>query len=94
VAGHWAAEEIAEMVSAFFKGDVDTARRTNARLLESWAFQSGDLTPNPIPAKAMLRSLGLPAGQCRLPLGPAPDGLEQRAREVLRGVHAGADRLG
>jgi 4-hydroxy-tetrahydrodipicolinate synthase len=94
VAGHWAGEEIAEMVSAFFKGDVDTARRTNARLLESWAFQSGELTPNPIPAKAMLRSLGLPAGQCRLPLGPAPDGLEQRAREVLRGVHAGADRLG
>ena len=38
------------MIAAFFKGDVDTARRTNVRLLESWSFQTGDLTPNPVPA--------------------------------------------
>ena len=31
----------------------------------------------------MLRVLGLPAGQCRLPMGAAPDWLEPRAREVL-----------
>ena len=30
----------------------------------------------------MMRVLGQPAGQCRLPMGPAPDGLEDRAREV------------
>ena len=83
VAGHWAGEEIAEMVASFFKGDVDGARRMNARLLESWRFQSGDLTPNPIPAKAMMRAMGLPSGQCRLPIGPAPEGLEARAVEVL-----------
>lgn len=83
VASHWAGDEIADMVSSFFKGDNDGARKMNARLLESWRFQSGDLTPNPIPAKAMMRVLGLPAGQCRLPLGPAPVALEERAREVL-----------
>jgi 4-hydroxy-tetrahydrodipicolinate synthase len=83
VASHWAGEEIAEMVSSFFKGDIDAARKMNARLLESWRFQGGDLTPNPIPAKAVMRVLGLPAGQCRLPIGPAPDGLEDHAREVL-----------
>jgi 4-hydroxy-tetrahydrodipicolinate synthase len=83
VASHWAGEEIAEMVTSFFKGDVDAARGINARLLESWRFQGGDLTPNPIPAKAMMRALGLPAGQCRLPVGPAPAGLEDRALEVL-----------
>jgi 4-hydroxy-tetrahydrodipicolinate synthase len=83
VAAHWAGEEIADMVTSFFKGDVDGARRMNARLLESWRFQSGDLTPNPIPTKAMMRALGLPAGQCRLPVGPAPEGLEARALEVL-----------
>ncbi len=83
VAAHWAGEEIAEMVATFFKGDVDGARRINARLIESWQFQSGDATPNPIPSKAMLRSLGLPAGECRLPIGPAPTGLEDRARDVL-----------
>jgi len=83
VAAHWAGEEIGAMVASFFKGDVDEARRINARLLESWAFQTGDLTPNPIPAKAMMRALGLPAGQCRLPMGPGPVGLEARATEVL-----------
>jgi 4-hydroxy-tetrahydrodipicolinate synthase len=94
VASHWAGEEIADMAAAYFKGDVDLARRINARLLESWVFQTGDLTPNPIPTKAMLRTLGLPAGQCRLPLGSAPDGLEDRARDVWRRVQPEAGRLG
>jgi 4-hydroxy-tetrahydrodipicolinate synthase len=58
----------------------------NARLLPSWAFQSGDEAPNPIPAKAMLRVLGRPGGQCRLPLGPAPKGLDEQARQVLAGL--------
>ena len=39
--------------------------------------------PNPIPTKAMLRVLGLPVGHCRLPMGPGPDDLEDRARAVL-----------
>src|ERR1043166_9107545 len=42
--------------------------------------------PNPIPTKAMLKVVGLPAGPCRLPMGPTPDGLEDRAREVLEPV--------
>jgi 4-hydroxy-tetrahydrodipicolinate synthase len=83
VATHWAGDVIGEMIAAFGKGDVETARHLNARLLESYAFESGDLTPNPIPTKAMMRTLGLAVGQCRLPLGPAPEGLEARAREVL-----------
>ena len=83
VAAHWAGPEIADMIAAFFKADIDRARQINGRLLESWQFQSGDQTPNPLPSKAMLRVLGLPAGQCRLPLGPAPDGLEDRARQVF-----------
>jgi len=86
VAAHWAGDLMREMVLASVKGDVDHARELNARLIPSWDFQSGDLTPNPIPAKAMLRVLGLPAGQCRLPLGPAPEGLEDRARAVLAGL--------
>jgi 4-hydroxy-tetrahydrodipicolinate synthase len=32
--------------------------------------------------KAMMRTLGLRVGECRLPLGPAPAGTEDRAREV------------
>jgi 4-hydroxy-tetrahydrodipicolinate synthase len=75
---------------------VDLARRINGRLLESYQFESSELAPNPIPTKTMLRVLGLPGGQCRLPLGPAPDGLDDRARQVLSRLHgaAGATRLG
>lgn len=88
VAAHWAAPEMASMIEAFERGDHTKAAEINATLLESYDFESSELTPNPIPAKAMLRALGQPAGQCRLPMGPAPDGLEQRALDVrgrLRG---------
>lgn len=94
VAGHWAGEQISEMVAAFFKGDFDLARRINARLIDSWTFQTGDLTPNPVPTKAMMRTLGLPAGECRLPLGAAPDGLEDRARAVWRALQGWVEHLG
>ena len=83
VATHWSGRLHGQMLGAFAKGDVDAARQLNARLLESFAFESGDLTPNPVPAKAMMRVLGLRVGQCRLPMGPAPEGLEARARLVL-----------
>ena len=83
VASHWTAALQGEMLTAFFKGDVETARRLNARLLPSFDFETGDAAPNPIPSKAMLRVLGLRVGQCRLPMGPAPAGLEDRAREIL-----------
>jgi 4-hydroxy-tetrahydrodipicolinate synthase len=83
VASHWNTRLQVEMFDAFAKGDVDTAREINARLVESWNFESSDDAPNPIPTKAILRVLGLPGGPCRLPMGPEPDGLEARAREVL-----------
>jgi 4-hydroxy-tetrahydrodipicolinate synthase len=87
VESHWAGDEVAEMISAFTKGDVDHARQVNTRLVPSHRFQSTDEAPNPLPTKAMLRTLGLPAGQCRLPLGPAPEGLEDAAREVFSHLH-------
>jgi 4-hydroxy-tetrahydrodipicolinate synthase len=87
VESHWAGPEVAEMISAYTKGDVERARELNARLVPSHRFQSSDEAPNPIPTKAMLRTLGLPAGECRLPLGSAPEGLEDRARAVLAELH-------
>jgi 4-hydroxy-tetrahydrodipicolinate synthase len=88
VATHWCAALMAEMIAAHTKGDVVHARELNARMLESFDFETGDLTPNPVPAKAMMRALGRPAGQCRLPMGPAPEGLEQRALDVHRRLFA------
>jgi 4-hydroxy-tetrahydrodipicolinate synthase len=86
VATHWCAREVAEMIEAFTKGEVERAAEINARLLESYDFETGDANPNPLPTKALLRALGLPAGECRLPMGPAPDGLEERALEVWRNL--------
>jgi 4-hydroxy-tetrahydrodipicolinate synthase len=83
VASHWVGRQLGEMLSAFEKGDVATATRINAGLIPSYDFESSLDAPNPIPTKAMLRVLGLPVGQCRLPMGPAPEGLEDRARAVL-----------
>jgi 4-hydroxy-tetrahydrodipicolinate synthase len=88
VATHWIGREMAELVAAAGKGDLATAREINNRLLESYVFETGDNAPNPIPAKAMMRTLGVPVGQCRLPMGPAPEGLENRAREVYANLHA------
>jgi 4-hydroxy-tetrahydrodipicolinate synthase len=86
VESHWAGAEVAEMIAAFTKGDVAHARLINARLIASHRFQSSDDAPNPVPAKAMLRVLGLPGGACRPPLGPEPDGLADEARAVLAGL--------
>lgn len=83
VATHWTGRLHGRMLDAFVKGDVEEARRINASMLPSFAFETGDDAPNPIPSKAMLRVLGLPVGQCRLPLGAAPEGVEDRARQVL-----------
>ncbi|MDA8039725.1 MAG: 4-hydroxy-tetrahydrodipicolinate synthase [Actinomycetota bacterium] len=83
VASHWVGPEIAEMIGAFLGGDVEGARRLNADLVDAVAFQSGDEAPNPMPAKAMMRAMGLPAGQCRLPHGPAPEWLDEAADAVL-----------
>lgn len=87
VCTHWAAREMGEMIAAYEKGDVQRAREINARLIESYDFESGDLHPNPVPTKAMLRTLGQPAGECRLPMGPTPPGLEDRARDVMKRLH-------
>jgi 4-hydroxy-tetrahydrodipicolinate synthase len=88
VCTHWAAREMGEMIAAYQKGDVDRARELNAALIESYDFESGDLNPNPVPTKAMLRALGQPAGECRFPMGPTPDGLEARALDVWNRLHA------
>jgi len=87
VATHWIGLEMSELIAAATKGDVSHAREVNDRLLESYLFETGDAAPNPIPAKAMMRTLGLAVGECRLPMGPAPAGLEDRAREVFASLH-------
>lgn len=92
VASHWNGVLQGEMLRAFAKGDVEEAQRIHARLIPSFRFETSDAAPNPLPTKAVLRVLGLPAGQARLPMGPAPDGLEDEARRILEDLGADAPR--
>ncbi|MCG9476647.1 MAG: 4-hydroxy-tetrahydrodipicolinate synthase [Actinobacteria bacterium] len=88
VATHWAAPVMAQMISAFQAGDIVRAQQLNARMIESYEFETGDLNPNPVPTKAMLRAIGQPAGPCRPPMGFGPDDLEERALAVHRRLYA------
>ncbi len=83
VCAHWTGHEMHRMVTAAREGDLETARTENARLVESFDFESTEQFPNPLPAKAACRALGLRVGQCRLPLGEAPPELEGEALRIL-----------
>jgi 4-hydroxy-tetrahydrodipicolinate synthase len=88
VATHWSGVDHQEMFAKWESGDVAGARKVNARLLESFAYETGDDTPNPIPTKVMMNHLGLNVGEARLPMGPPPAGLAQRAAEVMTNLVA------
>ena len=78
VATHWTGDDHQQMFDLWDKGDTIGARIVNSRMLDSFAFETGDDAPNPIPSKAMMRHLGIPVGQARLPMGDAPDFVERR----------------
>jgi len=86
VASHWITPETVSLMESFFSGDLDKAKQINQQLIPSYDFESGDLNPNPIPTKAMMKVLGLPGGDCRLPMGPEPEGLQEKARDILEGL--------
>ena len=86
VASHWTTPETVSLMESFFSGDLDKAKQINQQLVPSYDFESGDLNPNPIPTKAMMKVLGLPGGDCRLPMGPEPEGLQEKARDILEGL--------
>lgn len=83
VATHWTGPDHQQLFDLWESGDLAGARRVNARLIESFVFEGGDDSPNPIPTKAVMRHLGFRVGQARLPMGPAPEFVEQRVPEVL-----------
>ncbi|MGA9276769.1 4-hydroxy-tetrahydrodipicolinate synthase [Ilumatobacter sp.] len=82
VATHWCGPDHVQMFDSWNAGDATAARAHNARQFESYRFETSDEVPNPLPAKAMLRTLGHAVGQARLPMGPAPADLDNQARGV------------
>jgi 4-hydroxy-tetrahydrodipicolinate synthase len=85
---HWTSPLFAQMIAAFQGGDVARARATNARLLDSYGYVNSDASVFPMSIKAMLRTLGQEAGECRLPLPPTPAHVHEAAREVWARLQA------
>jgi 4-hydroxy-tetrahydrodipicolinate synthase len=83
VASHWAGPEVAGMARAAAHGEWETARQLNERAAASFAFESTEEYPNPMPAKAALRVLGFNVGECRLPHGPSEIELDIAAAEIV-----------
>jgi len=81
VAAHLAGARIAEMITSFGKGDTLGAAAIAAELTP--LFEVLFITSNPIPLKAALAMVGLPAGDPRLPLVPATDEQRDQVRAVL-----------
>jgi 4-hydroxy-tetrahydrodipicolinate synthase len=86
VAAHWVGPQLRRVVDAFVAGDLAAAIAGNAELLDSFDFESSDEFPNPLPAKSMLRALGLRVGQCRLPMGASAPELDIEAQKILAAV--------
>jgi 4-hydroxy-tetrahydrodipicolinate synthase len=83
VATHWAGDLFAEMIAAFGKGDLTTARQLNARLAPSFAVEVGVSWVQTTAAKAALAELGVHQGPLRLPLPPVTDEARVAVRAVL-----------
>jgi 4-hydroxy-tetrahydrodipicolinate synthase len=83
VSTHWSAGLTAEMIAAFEKGDVRTAREINARLLPSFAVETGPTWVHTTAAKAGMALLGQPAGPTRLPLAPLDDAVRAAVGRVI-----------
>lgn len=91
VATHWTGPEHQAMFAALDRGDLAAATSANQQMLASFAFETSDETPNPVPTKAILKVLGLPSGPCRPPMGPATVELAGQARLILSGLAVGAE---
>ena len=84
VAAHWCGTQMSEMIAAFEAGDNALALSIHQSLLPSFAFEATDANPNPLPTKALLREIGMPAGLCRLPnVEHDPEGLAAVARKII-----------
>jgi 4-hydroxy-tetrahydrodipicolinate synthase len=86
VASHWVGPRLRAVIDAFLAGDLATAIAGNAELLDSFDFESSADFPNPLPAKAALRALGLRVGQCRLPMGASVPELDAQAAKIVAAV--------
>jgi len=81
VASHLVGPQIRQMIELIQTGDIGAARKIHEAL--SPLYNALFITSNPIPVKAALELLGLPAGVPRLPLVPATAEERERVRRAM-----------
>jgi len=86
VASHLVGERMHEMIELIQTGDVASGRKIHEDLLP--IYKALFITSNPIPLKAALPMIGLPAGPPRLPLVPATEDERATVRRALQDVGA------
>jgi len=82
VVANVAPKEMSEMVRAFFKGNLDTARELHYRLLDLMGVMF--LETNPLPVKTALHLMGKCEETFRLPLCPMGEGTRTRLEATMR----------
>ncbi|MBC7543822.1 MAG: 4-hydroxy-tetrahydrodipicolinate synthase [Candidatus Sericytochromatia bacterium] len=81
VTSHVAGQAIRQMLIAWERGDVATARRLHLDLLP--LHKALFMAPSPAPTKAALALLGFPVGGVRLPLTAADAALQTLLKDLL-----------
>jgi 4-hydroxy-tetrahydrodipicolinate synthase len=84
VASHLIGQELKAMIEAAVAGRLEQARAVHFRYFP--LFKALFMAPNPVPVKAALSLLGLPAGKPRLPLLALGAGEVEKLRTVLEEV--------
>lgn len=80
VISHWEGKRMLDMFDSIEAGNMQNARKIDRLLEASYKFASSNEAPNPIPAKAMMRQIGLDVGYCRSPM-VAGIGAESKLRD-------------
>ncbi|MGC8817315.1 MAG: 4-hydroxy-tetrahydrodipicolinate synthase [Candidatus Hadarchaeum sp.] len=81
VASNIVPDKVARLVESFRAGDIEAARRLNEELMP--LFKALFLETNPVPVKAAMNWMGMPAGGYRLPLVEMQPENQERLRRVL-----------
>ncbi len=85
VASNLMPKEMANMMNAFMKGDIDKARRLHYKLFP--LFEALFYETNPVPAKTALAEMGkIESDEVRLPLASMSEANKARLMEVLKSL--------
>jgi len=83
VAANIAPRDVADMTAAYLKGDLEKARQLHHKLFS--LFKVLFIETNPMPVKAAMNIMGLPAGEPRLPLTPLLESNIPKLKKVMEG---------